>query len=168
MLNTPMHFNNGLIRNATRDDSAEIAKNLLPEDRIELRIDLCTLGEQWLNDEQVINVVIGAQNTHYVVEDKDGNIPIIFGTTMFQGTTKTAAITFLCTKHIHTYSYEVLKNIRKVMHAMMGTNIHVLVNKTLVRNKLHQKLLKFLGANLLDKEVIKGHEFQYFTITKPQ
>ena len=134
------------LRTATFSDGIQLANNLTKEDREEVIAFDYPLFHLPYDSQQ--------SDQSIVITDKDGLLAGIIGVN--KQDESTGLIWFLCTDRIQNLSLGTIRQAREWTQSLPYT---LLWNYADSRNRVHHKLLKFVGFRALRTVLIKGQTF---------
>jgi len=130
---------NYVIKKATVKDALEVARNIRPEDKMEIEGLGHNLGS--------LPFSVALSDVAVSFYNKDGDIAGVAGICP-SGTPRNGIIWMICTPTIQTQPITFVRQARKWL-AGEEKNYDVLWNYTDIRNTFHHKLLKMLGFKAL-------------------
>ena len=130
---------NYVIKEATIKDALEVARNIRPEDKMEIEGLGHNLGS--------LPFSVALSNVAVSFSDKDGIIGGVAGICP-SGVPRNGIVWMICTPHLATQPITFVKQARKWL-AEVEKDYDLLFNYTDVRNTFHHKLLKMLGFRAL-------------------
>ena len=130
---------NYVIKEATVQDALEVARNIRPEDKMEIEGLGHNLG--------ALPFSVALSDVAVSFYNKDGDIAGVAGICP-SGVPRSGIIWMICTPSVQTQPITFVRQARKWL-AKEEKNYDVLWNYTEIRNTLHHKLLKMIGFKAL-------------------